>query len=390
MAMSTTGSRMTGIAIALAMAGAPAAEADAQPGAPAQPQAVQTGTAQASGRVAGVALSSDGERLVGAEVRLVGSPSRGALTGHDGAFDLAVRGDTLPRFVIRRIGFVPETVTVRLPQAAAPALEVRLARAFQMVRPVVVTASNVGPNTTIALVRERERTAGTGYFVFRDEFMKNNPVQTTDILRRIPGVQLIRTPGNTNTVRLRENRCTPLFWIDGIALVGIPFDPNTQPPSTIEAIEVYSSPSLVPVQFRGPMGSDGCGSVVIWTRQGEYRVRVPRISADSIVRLLDAHRIFVSTEVDVPARVRTLPEPEYPDSLRAAGVSGSAVIEFIIEADGHVNVESIGVVSTTHQRFADAVRVAILEAGFSAALKANRPVAQVYQLPVTFTAPKRP
>ncbi len=342
------------------------------------------------GRVAGLAVSADGARVVGAEVLVMGSAIRGTVTSNDGRFELFIRGDTLPRLIVRRIGFRPETLTVRMPQPAEPALEVLLQRAFQMVRPVVVTASSAGANTTLAQVRERERTAGSGHFMFRNEFMKNSPALLTDVLRRAPGVQVVRTPNNPMTIRLRENRCTPLFWVDGIALTGIPFDPNTQPPSTVEAIEIYPSPSLVPVQFRGPMGAQACGSVLIWTRQGELRVRAPRISTDSIVRLLDAQRVFIATEVDVPARVRTLPEPEYPDSLRNAGVSGSAVIEFIIEADGSINTESIGVVSATHMQFADAVRAAVVEGGFTPAIKAERPVAQVYQLPVTFTASRRP
>lgn len=94
------------------------------------------------------------------------------------------------------------------------------------------------------------------------------------------------------------------------------------------------------------------------------------------------------SEVDTPAKVVSLQEPDYPDSLRAAGVSGSAVIEFIIDADGKLNKKSIGVVSATHIGFADAVRLAVLEATFLPAIKEQRPVAQVYQLPVTFTAPR--
>jgi TonB family protein len=67
-------------------------------------------------------------------------------------------------------------------------------------------------------------------------------------------------------------------------------------------------------------------------------------------------------------------------------VGGSAVIEFIIEADGKLNRESIGVVSATHMKFADAVRLAVLDAQFLPAMRNGRDVAQVYQLPVTFTA----
>ncbi len=349
--------------------------------APAGAQLVQT-------RLTGSAISVSGEWVVGAQVRVIGSANRPAVTGEDGTFELFVLGDTVPRIVLRRIGFRPETVVVHLPQPAAPALVVRLTRAIQMVRPVVVNAVSGETKTMVGAIRERQRTGGNGHFVYRDDFMKSNPSRFSDILRRVPGVSMARTQRNFTEVRLRNNRCAPLFWLDGQALLGIPFDPDLLPPGTVEAIEVYSSPSLVPPQFQGPPYAQGCGAIVIWTRRGERPMPRPTIDADSIVRLLDAQRVFVLSEVDTPAKVVSLQEPDYPDSLRAAGVSGSAVIEFIIDADGKLNKKSIGVVSATHIGFADAVRLAVLEATFLPAIKEQRPVAQVYQLPVTFTAPR--
>ena len=351
--------------------------------------AVSAGAQLVQTRVTGTAVSPAGERVVGAQVRVIGSASQPAVTNDDGSFELFVLGDTAPRLVVRRIGFRPETVLVHIPQPAAPPLVVRMTRAIQMVRPVVVMAIAPERNSVVSSIRDRERTGGNGYFAYRDDFMRNNPSQFSDILRRIPGIQLVRTARNFTEVRLRGNRCAPLYWIDGQPLLGIPFDPDNLPPETIEAIEVYHSAALVPPRFQGPPYAQGCGAIVIWTRQGERPVRRPKIDADSIVRLLDAQRLFVASEVDTPAKVVSLPEPEYPDSLRAAGISGSAVIEFIIEADGKINRESIGVVSATHIRFADAVRLVVLEAVFTPAIKAQRPVAQVYQLPVTFTAPPK-
>jgi TonB family protein len=277
-------------------------------------------------------------------------------------------------------------VQVHLPRREEAPLTVRMSRSLQLVQPVVVTAVQTEPNNNLSMVRERARTGGNGYYSFRKDFMKLDPANFTDILRRIPGVQVQRVNGFTE-VRLRGLRCRPLYWVDGQSLLGIPFDPDLLTPETIEAVEVYSSASLVPPQFQGPPSAQGCGSVVIWTRHGEKPVRAPRIDADSIIHLLDAQRLFMASEVEVPAQVLTMQQPEYPDSLRAAGVSGSAVVEFIIDPSGKIDRESIGIVSATHVRFADAVRTAILEATFSPARKAGRAVAQVFQLPVTFNAP---
>jgi TonB family protein len=338
-------------------------------------------------RVSGSAVSETGERVVGAQVRVVGSASAPTVTGEDGTFELFVLNDMAPRLVVRRIGFRPETLSVQLPLSAAP-LVVRMTRAIQMVRPVIVSATTADPHSVLAAVKGRERTSGNGHFAYRADFMRNNPAKFSDILRRVPGITFGRTRTSALAVRLRGSNCAPLYWLDNQPLLGIPFDPDVMPPSTIEAIEVYSGASLVPPQFQGPPYAQGCGAIVIWTRQGERPVRRPKIDADSIVRLLDAQRLFVASEVERPARLVAMQEPEFPDSLRSAGVGGSAVIEFIIEADGKLNRESIGVVSATHMKFADAVRLAVLDAQFLPAMRNGRDVAQVYQLPVTFTAPK--
>lgn len=341
---------------------------------------------QGAGRITGVAVAA-GERVIGAQVSLAGASAPAARTGEDGRFEVATPGTGDVRLVLRRIGFRPETVLVTLPAPAS--LVVQMTRAIQMVRPVQVTATAADVNTVEAMVRARERTSGNGYFAYRADFMKQNPARFTDVLRRVPGVRVVRSFRGTTEVRLRSNSCPPLYWMDGQPLLGVPFDPDNVPPQTVEAIEVYSAASLVPVQFQGPPSAQGCGAIVIWTRRGERQAKRARIGADSLMRLLDAQRVFLSSEVDTPARVVSIHEPEYPDSLRAAGVSGSAVIEFIIEATGAINEESIGIVSATHLHFAEAVRIAVLEATFAAAVKAARPVAQVYQLPVTFTAPAR-
>lgn len=344
-----------------------------------------------AGRVTGSVVSTDGERVIGADVHVVGAAGPGAISEDDGTFAFFVTGNATPRLAVRRIGFAPETVSVRIPQDSTPPLVVRLVRVPMQIRPVVVTASPSEANTTMALVRERARRSGNGYFLFRDQFMKSNPAQFTDILRHVPGVRFVRTPTDPQTVRLRQNPCTPLYWVDGVALPGIPFDPNSQPVNSVEAIEIYSSPSTIPPQFTGPAFAQGCGSIVIWTRHAERRPRTPRIGIDSIMRLLNAHRVFVASEVDRAAAVLSIPEPLYPDSLLSAGITGSTVIEFIVEADGKLNRESIGVLSTTHIEFADAARTAVLEGRFAPALKSGQSVAQIVHLPVTFTLPpKRP
>jgi len=344
--------------------------------------------AQSGTRVTGIVVSTDGEHVIGAQVRLVGAANQVAVSDDDGRFEFYFLGDSAVRaLVVRRIGFRPETLTVQLPPAAARPLDVRLVRAVQFLATVVVEGDVSDARSISSQVHERQKRAANGYFVYREDIVKMDIMRSSEVLRRLPGVQVTAGGIGHADVRLRTNRCAPLFWMDGMPLVGAAFDIDDLEPTTIEAIEVYSSAATVPVEFRGPIRAQGCGSIVIWTREGERRPRRARISADSITRLVDAARVFLPQEVDSEARLVDMPQPQYPDSLFRARAAGAVVAEFIIDANGKIVSESIGVVTSSHVLFGNAVRLALLDATFRAAVRRGHPVAQVMQLPVTFKAP---
>ncbi|MFI5309911.1 MAG: energy transducer TonB [Gemmatimonadales bacterium] len=344
--------------------------------------------AQSSTRVSGVVVSVDGERIAGAQVRVAELGGSGAVSDDGGRFEFFVLGDSASRrLVVRRIGFRPETLAVRFPRADTLPLEFRLVRASQLLSTVTVKAEASDLMSTAAQVRDRQKRSGNGYFVYRDQIIKMDVSRSSDVLRRIPGVRIATGGLGQIDVRLRANNCSPLFWVNGMPLVGLPFDPDQLTVTDIEAIEIYPSAATVPVEFRGPIRSQGCGSIVVWTREGERRTKRAQISADSIYRLVDAARIFLPEEVDSVAKPLTIPRPDYPDSLYRAKVAGAVVAEFIVDTVGAVVQESIGIVSSSHVPFADAVRLALREATFTAAVKRGHPVAQVVQLPFSFTPP---
>jgi TonB family protein len=344
--------------------------------------------AQPTHRVAGTVVSEDGERVVGAQVRVVDAANHVALSGDDGRFEFYLLGDSVSRIVVvRRIGFRPETLTVRVPRPDDAPIEVRLVRTAQFLASVVVEGDAPDRMSTSAQVHERQRRSGNGRFVYRDEIARMQVSRASDILRRVMGVRVTVDGVGRSDVRLRENGCSPLFWMDGTPLTAAPFDIDQLPPSAIEAMEIYPSAATVPLEFRGPLRVQACGAIVLWTREGERKPRRASISADSIARLVDASRVFLPQEVDSVVRVLTMPQPEYPDSLYGARVPGAVVAEFIVDANGKIVLESIGVVSSSHERFGDAVRLALREATFRPAVRNGHPVAQVVQLPVTFKPP---
>jgi TonB family protein len=343
---------------------------------------------QTRARVAGVVVSEDGARVAGAQLRIGDTSNRPALSDDDGRFEFYVLGDPgSHKLLVRRIGFRPESLLVRLPRPDTALLQVKLVRTAQFLTSVIVKGEASDLMSTSAQVHERQRRSANGYFIYRDQIAKMEDLRMSEILRGIPGVRLAVGNAGATNARLRASRCAPLFWIDGVPLSGAPFDVDGLAPSDVEAIEIYSSAATVPVEFRGPLRGQGCGSIVIWTREGERRPKRSPIGADSIARLVDAARVFLPAEVDSEARMLTIPQPEYPDSLHRAKVAGAVLAEFIVDPTGAIVQESIGVVSSSHALFGDAVRLALRGATFAAAVRRGHRVAQVVQLPFTFTPP---
>jgi periplasmic protein TonB len=54
--------------------------------------------------------------------------------------------------------------------------------------------------------------------------------------------------------------------------------------------------------------------------------------------------------------LRDNPAPEFPQTLRSAGVSGEVLARFVVDTTGRVEAASIRIPSASHELFADAVR----------------------------------
>lgn len=83
-------------------------------------------------------------------------------------------------------------------------------------------------------------------------------------------------------------------------------------------------------------------------------------------------------DVEVVAIMGTI-RPEYPPTLRSAGIEGRVVAEFVVNEKGRAEPESFRVVSSTQALFADAVRRALPRMRFKPATIRGRPVSQRVQ-----------
>lgn len=172
--------------------------------------------------------------------------------------------------------------------------------------PIEVRAAAVRRHLEYNGFFDRQR-GNFGHFVTPEAIERRQAARLTDLLRTIPGVQLVASAGGSvgpTQIQLRGSNlsqsglCRPRVFVDGLIYnlgdsrpVRRRGDDATEEsveeemrrtsdlslddighPSTIAAIEVYRSASQVPVQFGGSSVETLCGVIAVWTRTGRMRV----------------------------------------------------------------------------------------------------------------------
>lgn len=358
------------------------------------------GTAPASSAdslvpVIGYVRGPDGLGIAGAEVTITPKSTAGSVitlsrriySADSGVFRMSAVPRGAARVDVRRIGYKPISLDAVLP-AADPL--------FLLLDPSVQTLSRVVVKDRQRVYEghladfNRRRDMGFGKFITRSEIDARNAMRTTDMLRTIPGVQ-ISTSFGSSSISMRGSRCQPLVWVDGSPALAGPLDVDIFAPFTIDGIEVYKGVAETPAELRGPRGEESCGVIAIWSRMPERQPRKSKrkpVTAEELNNLIANATVYTADQVDQAARADSgvMLEPIYPDSLKQAHVSGSAVVEFVVDTEGRVETETISVVMASHPAFARAAREAAPSARFYPAMMKGHPVRQVVQLPVEFQA----
>jgi hypothetical protein len=117
---------------------------------------------------------------------------------------------------------------------------------------------------------EARRASHRGSFIERSQFERRNLRIASDILRSVPGVQVLPTRTGTQIVMSRGSgarRCVPQLYVHATPYSGN-FDDFT--PDDIEALEVYVGISEIPPDLN-TMGRPICAAIVIWTREPPRR-----------------------------------------------------------------------------------------------------------------------
>lgn len=351
-----------------------------------------------TGGIKGTIRDSSGQALIGVRVSI---PSSSLLIESDdsGQFHLAKVRPGMLSLRFRRLGYQPDTVDLLVLAGRTVPLDVTLARLAQQLTPVVVS----GRTDLTGWRRDfyQRRDMGGGHFFTREDIEKRNPSYLTDMLRSVPGVTIQQTQGLIrNQVRMRNSRnCAPLTWLDGAPLASGEFDLDGITPGSVEAVEIYTGSTGPPRFSVAPgIGPRTCGIIIIWSREGQRAQPKRKASVASpaaeLATLVEQKQIYTAAQVDVTAHQDSLHpvRPVYPDALLDAQVSGSVMVEFIVDPMGEVDVERLSVVFATHPAFVDAVRNALETATYVPALRGGYPVHQVVQHEFRFqpdTARKR-
>ena len=226
-------------------------------------QATTQGTAATpTAKLIGKITDTTGIPLARAEIWLVSVSTLRTISDDSGRFELPGLPSGSVTLGVRRLGFESATFSAVLKPG-------KTHRATFPLTPSVQSLSEVKVQDTasswLAIFEER-RSTHRGTFISRKDFEKQNLRIATDILRRVPGVQIAPTRTGTAVLMTRgagARRCLPQLYVHETPYSGN-FDDFT--PDDIEAVEVYVGISEIPPELN-TLGRPICAAIVIWTRE---------------------------------------------------------------------------------------------------------------------------
>ena len=231
---------------------------------------------RASASLSGTVVDDAGAPIQGVAVYALGARAN-ALSAERGQFQLPLLTSGTYRVVARRTGYRPDTVTVDLAPDDSAALWIVLAPALTTLRGLVVDAAYTAPRL-MAFEQRRLRSIG-GRFITPREIEAQSPTETSDLLRRIPGVLIVDSSHvmvpissrGTKMVQMGRNlvavQCMLRLGLNGF-LQGPNFTMNSISPKEIHGIEIYNGPASIPPEYNGVGTDTYCGLIMIWTKSG--------------------------------------------------------------------------------------------------------------------------
>lgn len=176
------------------------------------------------------------------------------------------------RYVVRveHLGFSPLTSDeIRIDGGAVARIELRVTP-----QPIEMDELLVPGTPRQTAFEQRRLRHGAGRFVTREQIDRRGTARTTDLLREIPGVQVVAGggpggwQGSVVSMRGTRGRCEPAFFINGVPMGQRGENTIDQmiQPDMLDGIEIYTSSAATPPEFSQ---SRGCGVIAFWMRRAE-------------------------------------------------------------------------------------------------------------------------
>ncbi len=234
-------------------------------------------------RFLGVYDAASGDPVEGAEVSDAMSGMK-ALTTKTGTVSLMFLPDGGSLVRIRKVGYEMQTLTVAISPADTAPVTVVLTRATTLEKVVVTDTASKYIGGGMKSFEDHMR-AGFGHFITEDQFRKDDGKPLVNILlSRIPG--LMRAPGphgetyivssrkpcaGPSMTGCRQPNCFVNVFQDGAILYDIsvrgspPIDYAKMDGLDLAAAEYYAGGAAAPPEYNET--KQGCGTLVLWTRQ---------------------------------------------------------------------------------------------------------------------------
>ena len=223
-------------------------------------------------RLEGVVKNIDGEPIADARVYVMGNRAV-ARTTASGAFSLGGLPGGTQVVQATALGYEPGRQNVDLKPGGGRRTEIVLGRSVQRLQPLEVVGK-MGKDESSFLDRAKR---GFGYFITEDDIKKRDPAIFEDIIRGVPGMQVVPVGQGYRIISSRGvtdllGDCQPAYFVDGSPFYvdGSNGDPFPVAPTEILGIEVYAGAAGVPIEFQRNQNG-GCGVIVIWTKRGGPR-----------------------------------------------------------------------------------------------------------------------
>jgi hypothetical protein len=185
--------------------------------------AIDTGAQQAARIIDGKVLDAQDKPVPLASITVVGGPF--AVTDDSGHFRLSVAHKDRVVFDVRRVGYMPSRIA--LVDGGDTTLSVLLLPATRELPGVEVTGPRARPPGLADFeqrMRERQRGAGTGYFLTARDIEAMQVLRATQVVENVPSMVVRRTEGDRFAIHGRlttGGECAATVYLDGVRVAGM-------------------------------------------------------------------------------------------------------------------------------------------------------------------------